>query len=45
LLKGQHANFIQYGLEQDDDINLVNWRATIIGPQGVRYFYFVSNTI
>lgn len=36
LLKGEHANFIQYGLAQDDDMDLTTWRATIIGPQGVR---------
>jgi hypothetical protein len=31
--------FIQYGLADDDDMDLKSWRATLIGPQGVRLFF------
>lgn len=41
LLKGQHANFIQYGLADDGDIELTHWRATIIGPQGKQLGEFI----
>jgi ubiquitin-conjugating enzyme E2 variant len=41
LLKGQHANFIQYGLADDGDMDLATWRATIIGPQGKQIGEFI----
>eukprot|EP00455_Lapot_gusevi_P028328 TRINITY_DN3018_c0_g1_i4.p1 TRINITY_DN3018_c0_g1~~TRINITY_DN3018_c0_g1_i4.p1 ORF type:complete len:152 (+),score=51.74 TRINITY_DN3018_c0_g1_i4:61-516(+) len=41
FLKGQHANFIQYGLVSDDDMDLALWRATVIGPQGKQLGEFI----
>eukprot|EP01096_Ripella_sp_DP13-Kostka_P003646 TRINITY_DN15482_c0_g1_i1.p2 TRINITY_DN15482_c0_g1~~TRINITY_DN15482_c0_g1_i1.p2 ORF type:complete len:156 (-),score=49.71 TRINITY_DN15482_c0_g1_i1:57-470(-) len=45
--KGKVAPGVSYGLDNNDDMELTNWSATIIGPEGTRHegrFYALKVT-